>query len=171
AELLGTDGSEERAREREARQRRAEAEHHAQDVVEYIGSYETGMRVDSAAALAERQEEASALTTADRAAADRTWAYGHVIVDEAQELSEMAWRTVMRRVPAKSLTVVGDLAQTGSTAGAHSWQGMLGPYVGGRLHEERLLVNYRTPAEIGSVADLPRAWSTAALGQVGTADR
>lgn len=151
AELLGAD-SEERAREREARQQRQEAERKAQDVLEYIGTYETGMMVDSAAELTDRQEETSALTTADRAAADRTWAYGHVIVDEAQELSEMAWRTVMRRVPAKSLTVVGDLAQTGSAAGARSWEEALGRYVGGRLHEERLLVNYRTPAEIMAVA-------------------
>ncbi|GAA4920046.1 HelD family protein [Streptomonospora salina] len=152
AELLGTDGGEEQDRDREARQRREQAELSAQDVVEYLGTYETGMMVDSAALLADRQEESSALTTADRAAADRTWAYGHVIVDEAQELSEMAWRTVMRRVPAKSLTVVGDLAQTGSAAGARSWQEVLEPYVGDRLHEERLLVNYRTPAEIMAVA-------------------
>ncbi|QBI54125.1 HelD family protein [Streptomonospora litoralis] len=150
AELLGTDGSEEQARERAARQRRAEAERYAQGVLEYTGLFEDGML--DAASLADRQEEASALTTADRAAADRTWAYGHVIVDEAQELSQMAWRMVMRRVPARSLTVVGDLAQTGSAAGARSWPDMLGRYVGDRLHEERLLVNYRTPAEIMAVA-------------------
>jgi DNA helicase IV len=35
-----------------------------------------------------------------------------VTVDEAQELSAMAWRMVMRRCPARSMTVVGDLAQT-----------------------------------------------------------
>ena len=47
--------------------------------------------------LSERQEESDRLTTAQRAAADRTWAFGHVIVDEAQELSPMAWRLLMRR--------------------------------------------------------------------------
>ncbi|MDT0302756.1 HelD family protein [Streptomonospora wellingtoniae] len=150
AELLGTDGSEERARERAERHKRKEAERYAQGVLEYTGLYQEGML--DAAGLAERQERGPAGTTAERAAADRTWAYGHVIVDEAQELSEMAWRTVMRRVPAKSLTVVGDLAQTGSAAGARSWQDMLGRYVGGRLHVEHLLVNYRTPAEIMAVA-------------------
>ncbi|GAB3442528.1 AAA family ATPase [Streptomonospora sediminis] len=150
AELLGTDGSEERARERAAQRRREEAENYAQGVLEYTGLYEDG--VLDAGALADRQEQGPQGSTADRAAADRTWAYGHVIVDEAQELSEMAWRTVMRRVPAKSLTVVGDLAQTGSSAGARSWEAMLGRYVGGRLHEEHLLVNYRTPAEIMAVA-------------------
>ncbi|GAB3881024.1 hypothetical protein GCM10027612_09470 [Microbispora bryophytorum subsp. camponoti] len=79
-------------------------------------------------------------------------------MDEAQELSAMAWRTVMRRVPARSLTVVGDIAQTGSAAGARSWGEMLDPYVKGRWREERLLVNYRTPAEIMEVAaDVLRA--------------
>jgi DNA helicase IV len=75
-----------------------------------------------------------------------------VIVDEAQELSAMAWRMVMRRIPTRSLTVVGDLAQRGSAAGARSWAQMLDPYVRGRWREERLTVNYRTPAEIMAVA-------------------
>ena len=64
----------------------------------------------------------------------------------------MAWRMVMRRVPTRSLTVVGDLAQTGNAAGARSWGGMLDRYVRGRWREERLTVNYRTPAEIMTVA-------------------
>ncbi|ACZ88563.1 HelD family protein [Streptosporangium roseum] len=92
------------------------------------------------------------LTTAERAAADRTWAFGHVIVDEAQELSAMDWRMVMRRVPTRSMTIVGDLAQTGSAAGAHSWGRALDPYVAGRWREEHLSVNYRTPAELMAVA-------------------
>ena len=64
--------------------------------------------------LAARQEERDTRTTAERAAADRTWTYGHVIVDEAQELSAMAWRLLLRRCPTRSMTVVGDVAQTGS---------------------------------------------------------
>jgi hypothetical protein len=75
-----------------------------------------------------------------------------VIVDEAQELSAMAWRMVMRRIPTRSLTVVGDVAQRGSAAGARTWAQMLDPYVKGRWHEEFLTVNYRTPAEIMAVA-------------------
>jgi len=75
-----------------------------------------------------------------------------VIVDEAQELSAMAWRMVMRRIPTRSLTVVGDVAQRGNAAGARSWAQMLDPYVKGRWHEELLTVNYRTPAEIMAVA-------------------
>jgi superfamily I DNA/RNA helicase len=75
-----------------------------------------------------------------------------VIVDEAQELSAMAWRMVMRRIPTRSLTVVGDVAQRGSAAGARSWAQMLDPYVKGRWHQEYLTVNYRTPSEIMAVA-------------------
>ena len=86
-------------------------------------------------------------------AADREWTYGHVIVDEAQELSAMAWRLVMRRCPTRSMTVVGDIAQTGDLAGASSWDTVLAPYVANRWRLAQLTVNYRTPAEIAAVAD------------------
>ncbi|MGC3860525.1 HelD family protein [Micromonospora chersina] len=102
--------------------------------------------------LSERQEEADRLTTAQRAAADRTWAFGHVIVDEAQELSPMAWRLLMRRCPSRSMTIVGDVAQTGALAGTPSWQEALAPYVADRWRLEELTVSYRTPAEIMAVA-------------------
>jgi hypothetical protein len=64
----------------------------------------------------------------------------------------MAWRMIMRRVPTRSMTVVGDVAQTGNAAGARSWGEMLDRYVKDRWREERLTVNYRTPAEIMAVA-------------------
>src|SRR5690606_4464788 len=102
--------------------------------------------------LAERQDVRARLTAAERAAGDRTWTYGHVIVDEAQELSEMAWRMVMRRIPNRWMTVVGDVAQTGDPAGASSWQEVLEPYVAKRWKLTELTVNYRTPAEIMAVA-------------------
>ncbi|WP_211257253.1 HelD family protein [Streptomyces megasporus] len=102
--------------------------------------------------LAERHEETDHRTPAERAAADRTWAFGHVVVDEAQELSAMDWRLLMRRCPNRSMTLVGDIAQTGSPAGASSWREVLAPYVGDRWRLERLEVNYRTPAEIAEIA-------------------
>ncbi|MEU8168917.1 ATP-binding domain-containing protein [Micromonospora sp. NPDC049004] len=102
--------------------------------------------------LLERQEEADRLTTAQRAAADRTWAFGHVIVDEAQELSPMAWRLLMRRCPSRSMTIVGDVAQTGALAGTPSWADALAPYVARRWRLTELTVSYRTPAEIMAVA-------------------
>ena len=108
----------------------------------------------SAANLAELHAEAVDWTsTAERAAADREWTYGHVIVDEAQELSAMAWRMVMRRCPMRSMTLVGDLAQTSDPAGASSWTRVLRPYARQGFRVEELTVNYRTPAEIMTVAE------------------
>jgi DNA helicase IV len=103
-------------------------------------------------ALAERHEERDHRSLAERASADREWTYGHVVVDEAQELSEMDWRLVMRRCPSRSLTIVGDLAQRESPAGARSWAQMLEEYVPSRWTYRRLTINYRMPAEIMEVA-------------------
>ncbi|MBT2227499.1 AAA family ATPase [Nonomuraea sp. NEAU-A123] len=141
---------EELAAARQAAEHEREAElAYAREVLELTGLSD----VMEAERLAERQRgEGPYLTTAERAAADRAWAYGHVIVDEAQELSSMAWRVIMRRVPTRSMTIVGDIAQTGSTAGARSWNEVLDPYVAGRWRQERLTVNYRTPVELMEVA-------------------
>ena len=78
--------------------------------------------VVDAESLARRHSAESDLTVADRAGADRSWAFGHVIVDEAQELSTMAWRALMRRSPNRWMTLVGDVAQTSSPAGIDSWE-------------------------------------------------
>ncbi|MBB5872608.1 DNA helicase IV [Allocatelliglobosispora scoriae] len=101
--------------------------------------------------LAARHELRNRISVAERAAADRTWMFGHVIVDEAQELSAMAWRMLMRRCPSRSMTLVGDVAQTGDAAGTTSWDAVLSPYVADRWRLAHLTVNYRTPAEIMAV--------------------
>ncbi|MFB7874791.1 RNA polymerase recycling motor ATPase HelR [Nocardia sp. NPDC056064] len=102
--------------------------------------------------LAERFVERDTRELAERAAADRDWTYRHIVVDEAQELSAMDWRVLMRRCPGKSFTIVGDLAQRRSAAGSTSWDETLAPYVPGRWVYRPLSVNYRTPAEIMAVA-------------------
>lgn len=102
--------------------------------------------------LAERFHEHDTRDLAERAVADRDWTYGHIVVDEAQELSEMDWRVLMRRCPARSFTVVGDLAQRRSAAGATQWGPIMEPHVPGRWVYRSLSVNYRTPAEIMAVA-------------------
>jgi DNA helicase IV len=160
AELLGVDDSAQKAARRAAERARRADEHYAQEVLDsaIVQGMEFSMTVGELGILdAERLSDWNttggvAFSTAERAAADRTWAYGHVIIDEAQELSAMAWRMVLRRNPVRSMTVVGDVAQTGSPAGATSWKDMLTPLVGGRWREERLTVNYRTPSEIMTVA-------------------
>jgi DNA helicase IV len=96
--------------------------------------------------------QATRLTAAERAATDRTWAFGQIVVDEAQELSAMQWRLLIRRCPLKSFTVVGDIAQTSAAAGARSWQQALEPFAQDRWRLEELTVNYRTPAQIAEAA-------------------
>ena len=65
----------------------------------------------------------------------------------------MAWRMVMRRCPMRSMTLVGDLAQTSDPAGASSWARVLRPYARQGFRVEELTVNYRTPAEIMTIAE------------------
>src|SRR5216683_1210727 len=151
AQLLGADDTVEKIRRRAAERERRAEEKYAREVLEITGVAGQGL-VDAATLADWNRDPGQPLTTAERAWADPSWAYGHVIVDEAQELSAMAWRMVMRRIPTRSLTVVGDVAQRGSAAGARSWAQMLDPYVRGRWREESLTVNYRTPAEIMAVA-------------------
>ncbi|WP_431218765.1 HelD family protein [Leifsonia xyli] len=98
-------------------------------------------------------EQADRGTTAERAASDRSWTYGHVVVDEAQELSPMQWRVLVRRCPMKSFTIVGDIAQVASAAGASSWQDALNPVFKDAWRLEELTVNYRTPAQITREAE------------------
>ncbi|HZI97539.1 MAG TPA: ATP-binding domain-containing protein [Actinomycetales bacterium] len=145
AELIGDDVTGPSAAERvQARQRRDELEY-ARGVLSMTGAG----GVVSAGDLVDRFAESGPyLSVAERAAGDRTWAYGHVVVDEAQELSPMMWRLLGRRCPTRSMTVVGDLAQTRAAAGATSWEQALSPLVGDRWRHEQLTVNYRTPAQI-----------------------
>ncbi|WP_202557411.1 AAA family ATPase, partial [Streptomyces sp. SID5789] len=164
AELLGVDDRVARSR---AERERAEQIAYAQGVLdvsyasrtyEFEDKHEDDAEVLSAHDIidaerfAERQEEDDHRSAAERAAADRTWAFGHIIVDEAQELSPMAWRLLMRRCPTRSMTLVGDPAQTAEAAGVGSWSKILDPYVEDRWEHTRLGVNYRTPAEIMDVA-------------------
>jgi DNA helicase IV len=148
AELLGEDETTAPGAQAQAEQRRAEVEY-ARDVQETFG----GAEFQTAEDLAGRYQGGGWLgSVAERAEHDRGWAFGHVVVDEAQELSPMAWRLLMRRCPSRSFTVVGDVAQTGSAAGARSWGDVLTPHVGERWTEAELTVNYRTPQQVMDLA-------------------
>jgi DNA helicase IV len=165
AELLGVDDT---LRKRQAAVERREAIEYAEGVLEIVeGSRSLDFEdekdfekdevlsaadVVDASAFVERHEVLDTRTAAERAAADRTWVFGHVIVDEAQELSPMAWRLLMRRCPSRSMTVVGDVAQTSELAGTTGWEQVFEPYVAQRWNLVELTVNYRTPAEVMAVA-------------------
>ncbi len=149
AELLGEDDQAARAQARADLERRASEVEYARRVLASSGN----QGLVSAELLADRfAATGPRLTTAERAAADRTWTYGHVVVDEAQELSAMAWRMLLRRVPTRSMTIVGDVAQTTARAGARSWRGMLDPVLRSSWRLSELTVNYRTPAAIAAAA-------------------
>lgn len=163
AELLGEDPTEEG---NEADRAWAEQVRQAEEALEILtGSAVQDIEDDldpevlmaydvvDAESLARRHSADSDLTVADRAGADRTWAFGHVIVDEAQELSAMAWRALMRRSPNRWMTLVGDVAQTSSPAGIDSWEDALSPYVDDRWVLCELTVNYRTPETVSAVAE------------------
>ncbi|WAL41072.1 ATP-binding domain-containing protein [Brevibacterium sp. BRM-1] len=108
----------------------------------------------SAEALARRYAETGdGASVAERAADDREWTYGHLVVDEAQELSPMQLRLLFRRVPSKSATLVGDLAQASDVDVERTWESVLAPHVGERFALEQLTVSYRTPGTIMRLAN------------------
>jgi DNA helicase IV len=157
-DLLGRDDSAERAA---AKQQAEEDEEYAAGVMDLMTLDREELDEDVqlvatnllyADDLAARFAERDTRDLAERAVEDRDWTYGHVVVDEAQELSEMDWRALMRRCPSRSFTIVGDLAQRRSAAGATAWAPVLAPYVRDRWQYRELTVNYRTPAEIMAVA-------------------
>jgi DNA helicase IV len=154
AELLGEEEARADEAELAAAAERAFEVEYAGRVLDMVGDIAPdATQMTTAAALAERYgATGSRRELIDEAASDRNWAFGHVVIDEAQELSAMQWRVLMRRCPSRSMTVVGDTAQTGSPAGATSWGQMLNRYVGERWRLSELSVNYRTPGQIMQVA-------------------
>ncbi len=73
--------------------------------------------------------------------------FAHVVVDEAQELTDAEWQMLLNRCPSRSLTIVGDRAQArhGFT---ESWQERLARIGLDRVDLASLSINYRTPAEV-----------------------
>lgn len=112
-----------------------------------------GDGIVSATMLASRAgESVEQIALSERAYRDRSWTYGHVVVDEAQELSPMDWRCLLRRCPSRSFTVVGDLAQR-IWGGKTGWKELLGPAASALEEEAYLTVCYRTPKEIMDLAE------------------
>ncbi|MDF3298920.1 RNA polymerase recycling motor ATPase HelR [Streptomyces tropicalis] len=78
--------------------------------------------------------------------------FGHVVVDEAQELTDAEWQMLLLRCPSRSFTVVGDRAQArhGFT---ESWRERLRRIGLDRVEVASLTVNYRTPQEVMAEAE------------------
>ncbi|MEL7978138.1 UvrD-helicase domain-containing protein [Isoptericola sp. F-RaC21] len=127
---------------------------------------------DDEAAGADQDDDG--VFVAARAAARRDWTYGHVVVDEAQELSGMQWHMVVRRCPTRSVTAVGDIDQASSAHRQTDWDEAVGDALGDRWRRADLTICYRTPREVmeltapvlrraGSRNDPPRAVRSAAV--------
>ncbi len=78
--------------------------------------------------------------------------FAHLIVDEAQELTDAEWQMLVRRCPSRSVTVVGDRAQArhGFT---ESWQERLARAGFPEIRQSTLTINYRMPAEVMAEAE------------------
>ena len=101
--------------------------------------------------LARPDEIAARSATVRQLAVDeQVWRFGHVIVDEAQDLSPMQWRMLVRRSRRGAVTIVGDLAQR-SIGHPGSWDDHLPPEFS-LYQQQNLTINYRSPAEVNELA-------------------
>ncbi|POX52541.1 AAA family ATPase [Streptomyces sp. Ru71] len=78
--------------------------------------------------------------------------FAHIVVDEAQELTDAEWQMLLLRCPSRSFTIVGDRAQArhGFT---ESWRERLERVGFDRIDLASLTINYRTPQEIMAEAE------------------
>ncbi|MFF4213941.1 RNA polymerase recycling motor ATPase HelR [Streptomyces sp. NPDC001796] len=78
--------------------------------------------------------------------------FAHIVVDEAQELTDAEWQMLLLRCPSRSFTIVGDRAQA-RHGFAESWQERLERIGLDRISLASLSINYRTPEEIMAEAE------------------
>ena len=78
--------------------------------------------------------------------------FAHIVVDEAQELTDAEWQLLLRRCPSRSFTIVGDRAQARRPF-TETWQQRLSRVGIEQAAVASLTVNYRTPAEIMAAAE------------------
>jgi DNA helicase IV len=98
-------------------------------------------------------DEAEALTSGTAVT------YGHVVVDEAQDLSAMELRMLARRSPERSMTVLGDLAQATGIAAQERWEDAIEALAAPKARLEELALGYRVPGPVLDFANrlLPEA--------------
>ena len=149
-ELLGTLDLASAQKRRAEEQREKEERERANEALKATG---LGGGIVTADMLMRHTQEAPSLRPlAERARADRSWTYGHIVIDEAQDLSPMAWRCLLRRCPSRSMTVVGDLDQKRGHRRPNSWKQALGPAARAFNEEFVLSISYRTPRALTRIA-------------------
>jgi DNA helicase IV len=103
-----------------------------------------------AATVAERYAEPS---TNGHESPTEPRTFGHVLIDEAQDLTAMQWRMLARRCPSGSMTIVGDPGQASKPGALASWDDVLAHLpTHNATRFVTLTINYRTPAEVMDVA-------------------
>ncbi|WP_134765065.1 RNA polymerase recycling motor ATPase HelR [Nocardioides sp. 1609] len=160
ADLPLLDAARQRLGDPEASRRRRRQEASAATQRQQIGEavdriLEAGDDVDALSMLHqedlhERLVDVDAVPSADPDALAGPFA--HVVVDEAQELTDAEWRMLLSRCPSRSLTIVGDRAQA-RRGFAESWQERLGRIGLDHVTLASLSINYRTPAEVMAEAE------------------
>ncbi|WP_026181774.1 HelD family protein [Alloscardovia criceti] len=148
-ELLGPDPREQQRQESRNRSQSSD-ESYVNDMMESMGLKGSGV---SAQTVLSNMNNSDDLTLSERAGSDREWTYGHIVVDEAQELTAMDWRMLIRRCPSRSFTIVGDVAQTSALGGTHNWSTMLDSIFGTDGWDlNELTIDYRNPQEVSDIA-------------------
>jgi DNA helicase IV len=137
-----------------------------------LGRYGTGLFSPAERDLLLRTRDATVSSTAwstddlallDEAAflsAGRTRSYGHVVVDEAQDLTPMQFRMIARRSPSGSVTVLGDLAQATGPWTYADWGEVRSHLLDSApSHHDELTLGYRAPGRVLDFASrlLPEA--------------
>ena len=149
---LGDPGSS-RRRRRHAATVAAERERMRDVVDDLVATDDSEMLVMSMLRVEDAQSiivDEGALTVADP---DRlAGPFAHVVVDEAQELTDAEWQMLLLRCPSRSFTIVGDRAQArhGFT---ESWQERLARIGLDHVDLASLTINYRTPQEVMAEAE------------------
>ena len=135
-----------RRRRREEAELAAQREEMAHVVDHLVATDDSEMMVMSML----RREDLGAALVADAQVGDPDLLAGpfaHVVVDEAQELTDAEWQMLLLRCPSRSVTVVGDRAQA-RHGFAESWRERLQRVGFDEVREATLSVNYRTPEEV-----------------------
>lgn len=144
----------ESARARQRERILAEQSQYRDDLVEYLLANDDDP--ESPLQLLRRDSLRDALLDEDAApstAVDQlAGPFAHIIVDEAQELSDAEWLMLIDRCPSRSFTIVGDRAQA-RHGFAGTWPQRLTELGFTEIQQAELHLNYRTPAEVMDVAE------------------
>src|SRR6266536_4828637 len=143
-------GPPELGRPRRRRRRRGASDRALADAARVVE--ELGLGSSTTAAEVVERYGGGAAPNEDGLGEPRT--FGHVLVDEAQDLTAMQWRMIGRRCPSGSMTLVGDFGQSSRPGALCDWKAVADELPGDEpARVVTLSVNYRTPAEIMTLAD------------------